>query len=128
MTRVLLVEDDHDIAFELKDWLVENDYLVEHTSSGPEAIDHLEFHKYDAIVLDGQLPGMSGVEVCAAYRAAGGLTPVIMMTGRTREEAFDACMKAGANFFLEKPFDLDELLTIIDRAVREHELETRTLN
>lgn len=111
--RILLVDDDFDIIEELKEWLIDSGHFVESVFSGPEALDHLAFGQYDLIVLDYYLPGKGGKEVCREFRAKGGRTPIVMLTGNAAFEFKDECIQAGANTFLEKPFPLDEFDKIL---------------
>lgn len=111
--RILLVDDDIDISDELKEWLVECGHFVEAVYSGPEALEHLGFYEYDLIVLDYQLPGKKGQDVCREFRARGGVTPIIMLTGNSASDFQNDCLEAGVNNFLEKPFPLEELSEIV---------------
>lgn len=115
MANILLVDDDEYISEELKDWLVDGGHSVEAVFSGPEALDHLQFCSYDLILMDSNLPGKNGREVCFEFRTKGGVTPIIMLTGDSSSYALEDCMKAGANLFLEKPFPLEELEAVINR-------------
>lgn len=109
MARILVVEDDEDLSERLKDWLLFEKHIVETVFSGPEAVEHLQFGQYDIIVLDWHLPGMDGPDVCKQYRASGGATPILMLTGRDGAAAKVAGLEAGANDFLAKPFHLKDL-------------------
>lgn len=113
--RILLVDDDEDISEELKDWLKDCGHSVEAVYSGPEALEHLKYFQYDLIILDYQLPGKPGKEVCREYRTAGGATPIIMLTGNSASDFQTECLQAGANRFLEKPFALEELELVAQR-------------
>ena len=115
MANILLVEDDEYISEELKDYLTSNGHCVEAVFSGPEALEHLLFNSYDLVFLDSNLPGKNGRDVCCEFRKKGGVTPVVMLTGESALHAMEECMKAGANLFLEKPFPLEELDTVITR-------------
>lgn len=115
MANILLVDDDEYISEELKDWLMNGGHCVEAVFSGPEALDHLQFCQYDLILMDSNLPGKNGKDVCFEYRTKGGATPIVMLTGDSSTIALEECMKAGANLFLEKPFPLEELDLVIQR-------------
>lgn len=78
----LVVEDDPQMANVVKDWLVAENHSVDLVMDGEEAAYYLRMANYDVIVLDWQLPKVSGVYVCKTYRANGGKTPVIMLTGK----------------------------------------------
>ena len=115
MARILVVEDDADLSERLKDWLVFEKHIVETVFSGPEALEHLQFCQYDVVVLDWHLPGMDGPDVCKNYRLSGGLTPILMLTGRDGAAAKVAGLEAGASDFLAKPFHLKDLSARLTR-------------
>jgi DNA-binding response OmpR family regulator len=109
MTKILLVEDDADLSDTLKDWLECQGYSVETAFNGPDALSGMKSNSFDVIVLDWQLPDMAGVDVCRQYRAAGGKDFILMLTGNRDVTARQAGLEAGANDFLPKPFNLDQL-------------------
>jgi len=118
MAKVLLVEDDMGLADLIKAGLKSQNYQVEHLTDGSEAIDRLKFYHFDVAVLDWNLPGLTGVEICKEYRAWGGKVPVIMLTGKhlvsDKEEAFSI----GADDYLTKPFAFRELAARIRALMR----------
>lgn len=109
MPKILLVEDDKDLASRITKWLTMERYSVEAVHNGREALELLRALKYDIIVLDWHLPELTGVEVCKYFRSNGGTTPILMLTGKSdisdKEEGFDA----GADDYLTKPFQPREL-------------------
>lgn len=109
MPKVLIVEDDPDFLSRLNDWLILEKFMVESTGDGSDALERLKSYEYDVIVLDWNLPGMSGVDVLNAYRSHGGKTPVLMLTGRNTIKEKTTGLDAGADDYLTKPFDLLEL-------------------
>ena len=111
--RILLVDDDEDLSDELKEWLCFDGHLVDTVGSGPEATEHLVFCQYDLIVLDYNLPGKNGPDVCREFRARGGKTPVVILTGNSME-SHGECIRAGANVFLQKPFPLDDIQRLLE--------------
>ena len=84
-------------------------------AEGPEALAVLDRNEpeVDLVVLDLMLPGMSGYTVCETLRSRGSLVPVVMLTARTLVEDRIRGFDAGADVYLQKPFDLDELLSVI---------------
>lgn len=118
MAKILLVEDDAGLCKMIKDWLGRDRYQVEVSSDGAEALEKLQFYQFDLVILDWQLPSMSGVEILKQYRQSGGLTPVLMLTGKgeltDKEEGFDA----GADDYLTKPFHMKELSARIRALLR----------
>ncbi|SRR5579875_3622412 len=109
MARILLVEDDLDLSDTLKDWLECSEHTVDTAYSGPEALDKMQAGRYDVIVLDWQLPVMAGPEVVRRYRSGGGKDRVLMLTGNREAGSRDAGLSAGADDYLPKPFNLDQL-------------------
>ena len=109
MSKVLLVEDDPALSASVAEWLKSKLYTVEQVYNGREALEHLRAFDYDAIVLDWELPEMTGVEILKQFRSSGGTTPIIMLTGKgtvqDKEQGFDA----GADDYLTKPFHPQEL-------------------
>ena len=118
MPRILVVEDDLDLCDRVNMWLTHEEHVVEAVNDGLEALNLLKSREYDLVILDWDLPGMIGIDVCKNFRASGGTTPVLMLTGRgglsDKEEGFDA----GADDYLTKPFHLKELSARVRAMVR----------
>ncbi len=109
MAKVLLVEDDQNLSSMIVDWLQSDRFLVDAVEDGRAGHTLLKTNQYDAIVLDWDLPNMSGVEICRAYRATGGVAPVIMLTGKGMITDKTEGFESGADDYLTKPFDIKEL-------------------
>lgn len=109
MAKILIVEDETDLSEPVRAYLEHEHHLVEVVSDGQEAVERLRFYKYDVIVLDWLLPGLSGIEVCKAFRAAGGTTPILMLTSRKQTQDKIAGLDSGADDYLTKPFDIPEV-------------------
>lgn len=109
MPKVLLVEDDSDLAQRIAKWLSLDRYSVEVVANGREALELLREFKYDLIVLDWHLPEMTGVEVCKYFRSRGGTTPILMLTGKSDISDKEHGFEAGADDYLTKPFEPREL-------------------
>jgi len=108
MGRILIVEDDDDIATSLESWLSFERHHVEKVGDGREALGYLKGAPYDLVVLDIELPGLSGFEVCRQYRSTGGKAPVLMLTGRSDITDKTTGFDAGADDYLTKPFHPQE--------------------
>lgn len=111
--RVLLAEDDVRLADVLERALVESGWAVDVVHDGTDAYAQAIEEPggpYDAIVLDWMLPGIQGVDVCRRLRAIGVNTQVLMLTARGDVSERITGLDAGADDYLAKPFDLDELL------------------
>ena len=111
-TRILVVEDDQNIAMLLQYNLEAAGYVVEHIARGDDAEQLIDQSTPDLIVLDWLLPGTSGIELCRRIRSKLRFDklPIIMMTARTDRADRDFAMKLGAGDFLTKPFALSDLL------------------
>lgn len=109
MAKILLVEDDLDLANTVRTFLMFEHHTVEHLKNGQEAHEHLRTFQYELIVLDWTLPGMSGVDILRRFRELGGTTPVIMLTGHDTVEEKERGLDSGADDYLTKPFQLKEL-------------------
>jgi DNA-binding response OmpR family regulator len=108
--RVLVVEDEARIARFLKKGLEEESYAVDVAVDGPAALDWAAGTRYDLILLDVMLPGLTGFEVCRILRDRGVKTPVLMLTARDEVDDRVTGLDAGADDYLPKPFAFKELL------------------
>lgn len=109
MPKILIVEDDLQVAVSVKDWLLFEKYLVEHVTTGSQALDMIKAYDYDLVILDINLPMLSGLEVCRRYRDGGGACPILMLTGQDAVDDRANGLDAGADDYLTKPFHLKEL-------------------
>jgi DNA-binding response OmpR family regulator len=108
--RLLVVEDEERIARFLKKGLEEESYAVDVAADGPAALDWAAGAKYDLILLDVMLPGLTGFEICRILRERGVATPILMLTARDEVDDRVAGLDAGADDYLPKPFAFKELL------------------
>jgi DNA-binding response OmpR family regulator len=118
VAKILLVEDDLGLTRIVRDWLTAEKHHVESVSDGKEGLDHLRFYEFDLVILDVQLPGMSGIEILKAYRAAGAETPVLMLTGKDTISDLELGLGSGADDYLTKPFQMRELSARIRALMR----------
>ncbi len=122
MAKVLVVEDDRAVLSNVKQWLEQDNYLVETAMDGDTASALLRSYSYDVIVLDWDLPKLSGLEVLLSYRQSGGMTPVLMLTGKSQMAEKETGLDSGADDYLTKPFQLRELTarlrSLLRRAAR----------
>ncbi len=116
--RILLVEDEPDAARMLAKGLREEAYAVDVAGDGERALEQTHFNDYDLIVLDVMLPRKDGFEVCRELRAAGSAIPVLMLTARDAVEDRVAGLDSGADDYLPKPFDFEELLARVRALLR----------
>lgn len=109
MAKILLVEDDFVLANTLLDWLEYKGHQIEHVADGNQAQEKMNIGDFEIIVLDWNLPGINGIDLCKGYRDSGGVLPVLMLTGRHGSKEASQVIEAGANKYLPKPFQLEEL-------------------
>jgi two-component system response regulator QseB len=116
--RLLLVEDDDRIATPIKEELEFQYYIVDKASDGEQAISMARKVRYDLVLLDLLLPKTNGMTVCNTLRADGFLQPILMMTalGTTHDKV--AGLDAGADDYIVKPFELEELLARVRAMLR----------
>jgi two-component system OmpR family response regulator len=127
MSKILIVEDEEDLAVQVCDWLTREHHTVEHVANGNEAVDHLAVSKYDVIILDWLLPGLDGIEVCRKYRSMGGKTPILMLTAKSTVEDKETGLDSGADDYLAKPFHLKELSARVRALVRRTSTSSTTI-
>lgn len=119
MAKILLVEDDEDLRDKVQAWLcIEHGNDIEAVGDGLQAMEQLLVREFDVVVLDWDLPGAKGIDVLRDFRARGGTTPVLMLTGRDAVEAKELGFEAGADDYLTKPFHLKELTMRIKSLTR----------
>ena len=116
--RVLVVEDEEAIATGLVFNLKRKGYQVEHEADGKRAFERARGGAYDLLVLDVQLPGMDGFQVCQQLRQQGVLSAILMLTARDQPDDKVFGLKTGADDYLVKPFDLGEFLARIEGLLR----------
>src|SRR5262245_48895690 len=116
--RCLVVEDDHKLALFLSRALSEEGYTVDTCGRGTDAIPQVRGGSYDFVVLDWMLPGVDGLTVCRELRASGVITPIIMLTARGEVGERVLGLRAGADDYLGKPFEIEELLARIHALLR----------
>ena len=116
--NVLLVEDEQRVADFVQRGLRAEGWAVTATGDGESALDLLARDSYDVVVLDLMLPGIGGQDVCKRMRARCDHTPVLMLTALDRTDDRVDGLKAGADDYLGKPFDFEELLARLEALVR----------
>lgn len=116
--RILVVEDDPDLAALLRKWLTDHAYAVDVVADGAGALYQTGVSAYDVVILDVGLPGRSGVDVCRELRDRGTRVPVLMLTARDAVADRVAGLDAGADDYLTKPFALAELLARLRALLR----------
>lgn len=113
-----MVEDNEDLSSSLSEWLRLENHQVETSPNGRHALEILEYSKYDAIILDVTLPEIDGFTVCRKFRAMGGQTPILFLTGKNAIEDKEEGFSRGGDDYLTKPFDFRELSARIRALLR----------
>jgi DNA-binding response OmpR family regulator len=111
--RLLIIEDEPGIARFLKEGLEEEYYAVDVAYDGKTGLDHAMTNDYDLVMVDWMIPGVSGIEVCRHLRQAGNNVPVIFLTARDTLEDVIFGLESGANDYIRKPFEFEEVLARI---------------
>ncbi len=118
MARILLAEDYDDLRDMISELLRTNEHVVEAFDNGQDAQNTLMQRNFDLIILDWEMPKVLGIDICKRYRASGGNTPVLMLTGKKLVTEKEAGFDAGADDYLTKPFHPKELLARIKALLR----------
>lgn len=109
MAKILLVEDDADLAKTVEEWLGFEHYTIESVRNGADGMERLRMCNYDAIILDWSLPDMTGIEILQRFRSNQGATPIIMLTAKSSIADRESGLDSGADDYLTKPFAMKEL-------------------
>lgn len=118
MARILLVEDDRDQATTIDEWLTAEHHNVVIAYDGEEGAYRIDNDVFDVIILDWDLPKMTGIDILKRYRIKKGSTPVIMLTGKGTIADRESGLDGGADDYLTKPFSLRELSARIRALLR----------
>ena len=112
-SHILVVEDEEHLAIGIKFNLEAEGFQVTTVGNGPDALEIVDADdaSIDLVVLDLMLPGMSGYDVCERMRESGKEMPVLILSARTLTEDRTRSFDVGANQYLTKPFELDELIS-----------------
>jgi len=116
--KVLLLEDDAKVARFLARVLGEEGYAVDVCTSGADALHQIESRAYDLVVLDWMIPDLDGLSVCRELRRSGSTVPILMLTARGEAKERVLGLDAGADDYLVKPFDTDELVARVRALIR----------
>jgi len=116
--RVLVVEDDLDVARQISDTLRQSNYVVDVAHDGVEGQFLGDTEVYDAVILDLGLPKLDGLSVLQQWRQTGREMPVLILTARDTWREKVAGLRAGADDYLAKPFELEEMLARVEALIR----------
>ena len=118
--RILVVEDETEIARQVAAALNRSGYVVDVAHDGEDGHFLGETESYDAIILDLGLPGMNGLSVLESWRHSGHKTPVMILSARGSWQEKVSGLRAGADDYLAKPFEMEELTARIEALIRRH--------
>ena len=118
MARILIAEDEPEMAMGIKDNLQFEGYEAVVASDGEQAIALAESERPDLILLDIMMPKVDGLEVCRRIRQTGSAVPIVMWTAKSQEADVVRGLEAGADDYVTKPFGVRELLARIKVALR----------
>jgi two-component system, OmpR family, response regulator len=118
LVKVLVVEDDRKLARLLQRVLTEEGCAAELSADGEDALARARAGRYDLIVLDWMIPGVDGLEVCRELRRGGSTVPILMLTARGEVSERVLGLNTGADDYLVKPFEVDELVARVNSLIR----------
>ena len=125
--RLLIAEDETDLAEALTVFFEKNQFSVDAVNDGRSAYEYASSGEYDALILDIMMPKMDGIEVLRRLRADGIKTPVMMLTAKGQKDDRITGFNAGADDYLPKPFEPDELICRVRAMLRRSEDYTPTV-
>ena len=125
--KLLIAEDELDLAEALSVFLERNHFTVDAVHNGFDAYEYASTGVYDAVILDVMMPKMDGIQVLERLRQEGVKTPIMMLTAKGQKEDRITGFNAGADDYLPKPFDPDELLSCLRAILRRSEAYQPTL-
>jgi DNA-binding response OmpR family regulator len=117
--RILVVEDEKGISGFLRDGLSEEGFAIDIAEDGGKGVEYAMTNDYDVILLDWMIPGLSGIEVCRSIRKSKSEVPIIFLTAKDTIQDTVFGLEAGANDYIKKPFEFEELLARIRVQLRE---------
>jgi two-component system OmpR family response regulator len=118
MSKILLVEEDVDLANSILVWCKSQHQDVEHVVDGLDALNLICNGSYEAVILDCDLQGLTGIDLCGRLRKDGNVVPLILLSGKGGVEQRITALDAGADDVLGKPFNLRELSSRLRALVR----------
>lgn len=119
--KLLIAEDELDLAEALTVFFEKNHFTVDAVHNGLDAYEYAVTGEYDAVILDVMMPKMDGIQVLERLRAEGVKTPIMMLTAKGQKSDRITGFNAGADDYLPKPFDPDELLSRVRAILRRSE-------
>lgn len=116
--HILLIEDQRKLADNIREYLESETYAVTAIYDGREGFEKAMTQDFDLLILDINLPGMDGYVICSMLREKKKDMPILMLTARTKQKEIVHGLNLGADDYLKKPFDLEELLARVRSLLR----------
>ncbi len=126
--KILLVEDEENVADFIRRGLEEEEFVVDVCHDGKEGFVKATSGEYDLMILDIMLPGVDGIDLCKLIRMKEIITPILMLTAKDTVEDKVKGLDSGADDYLTKPFSFDELLARIRALIRRKSLSVEPLH
>ncbi len=126
MPKILIIEDEQGLVMTLQDRLIDESYEVDSATDGEDGFRKAKSNDYDVIILDLMLPKKSGLDVCRDLRQARVETPIVMLTAKGQVIDKVLGLKLGANDYMQKPFEMMELLARIEVQLRKKNSAKKT--
>jgi DNA-binding response OmpR family regulator len=127
MAKILLVEDDASAAWAVKQTLASQNHVVDLAEDGEAALEFLKQFSYDLVIIDWHLPDTTGLNLCAEFRAMGGIASVLFLTGESGLTNKVSAFNTGADDYLCKPFEPEELVVRTRALLRRSEKEQQSM-
>lgn len=118
MPKVLMADDDERLRTLVGDWLEHDRFTVDLAADGDECKEYLLGSTYDVLIIDWNMPKISGVELCRWFRSRGGTTPILMLTGKDKIDEKEEGFAAGVDDYFTKPFEVRELAARVKALLR----------
>lgn len=116
--RILIVEDEYELQIRIRERLEDEGYSVDVSAEGDEGLYLATEYPFDAAIVDIGLPGLSGIELVQSLRTEGCKLPVLILTARSRWQEKVEGLESGADDYLTKPFQMEELLARLKALLR----------
>lgn len=116
MKRILLAEDEEILRMLIIDTFEEKDYLVDEAEDGLAAMQNIEQHKYDLIIIDYMMPFLTGLEVIqkSKPKIERAKTKILMLSAKSQQHEKDKVLEAGADYYMTKPFIPSQLMQMVE--------------
>ncbi len=125
--KILIVEDDKTVAKTLKILLTSYNYAADIACDGDEGLQMADAYDYDLFLLDIMLPKLDGISLCKEFRAQGHQSPILLLTGQGASHTKAIALNAGADDYVVKPFDPEELIARVQALLRRSTVTHQTI-